>query len=119
MLQGVTGCYSVLQGATSFYRVIHGVKGCNMVLHSVDIVLHGITRCYTLVRDVRQLYSIVLHAVTCRYTVLHACMWPIWSSGHIGIFPKKGPYEFSPKLKSYYLVCFWTKYAYNCRNNVG
>ena len=25
-------------------------------------------------------------------------MWPIWSSGHIGIFPKKGPYEFSPKL---------------------
>ena len=24
---------------------------------------------------------------------------PIWSSGHIGIFPKWGPYEFSPKLK--------------------
>ena len=24
---------------------------------------------------------------------------PIWSSGHIGIFPKGGPYEFSPKLK--------------------
>ena len=24
---------------------------------------------------------------------------PIWSSGHIGIFPKGGPYEFSPKIK--------------------
>ena len=24
---------------------------------------------------------------------------PIWSSGYIGIFPKGGPYEFSPKLK--------------------
>ena len=24
---------------------------------------------------------------------------PIWSSGHIGIFPKGGPHEFSPKLK--------------------
>ena len=23
----------------------------------------------------------------------------IWSSGHIGIFPKGGPYEFSPKIK--------------------
>ena len=31
--------------------------------------------------------------------------------GHIGIFPKGGPYEFSPKLKNYSLVCFWRKYA--------
>ena len=23
----------------------------------------------------------------------------------------KGPYEFSPKLKNYSLVCFWTRYA--------
>ena len=35
----------------------------------------------------------------------------IWSSGDIEIFPKGGPYEFSPKLKNYYLVCFWTNYA--------
>ena len=36
---------------------------------------------------------------------------PIWSRGHIRIFPKGGPYEFSPKLKNYSLVWFWKKYA--------
>ena len=36
---------------------------------------------------------------------------PIWSSGHIGIFPKGGPYEFNPKLNTYSFVCFWMKNA--------
>ena len=34
-----------------------------------------------------------------KVVIYYIILWIFWSSGHIGIFPKGVPYEFSPKFK--------------------
>ena len=78
LLYGVTGCYTMLHRVTCCYTVLKGAKRWHMVFHGVTgfsrVWVHGVTRCYRVLRCVTGCYRL-LHGVNGCYTVVHGVTW--------------------------------------------